>query len=472
MVTLPGGAATDPRLVGDLVARGMDVARINAAHDGPDAWRAMAALVRSASRDAGRDCRVLLDLPGPKMRIGPLPGTPGRLRLKAPAGAGGPNTLLLDGSGAPGISGVRGGEPPRAAVDPAWLGRVRVGDRIECADARGRARTLTVEARECPGLALVSTPTSISIVEGTRLHRAGGHAKRRTTEVRPFEPRPGSVTVRSGVAIRLLAGPPGVDPAAESREASEPWIACPEPGVIAALEVGHAVDIDDGHVVTSVEAVDAGGARLRVVSTRRPEERLREGQGLNLPDTPVRGAGFGPDDLAVLDVVAEVADLVGLSFAQAPEDVDRLIAELDARGARGIGVIAKIETQAGIERLPDIIVAGASRRPFGVMIARGDLAIEIGYERLAEMQEELLWLCEAARVPVVWATQVLESLVKTGIPTRAELTDAAMAERAECVMLNKGPYILEGVDTLVDVIVRMEAHQSKKTPRLRALHSW
>jgi len=105
------------------------------------------------------------------------------------------------------------------------------------------------------------------------------------------------------------------------------------------------------------------------------------------------------------------------------------------------------------------------------MSARGDLAAEIGYERLAEVQEELLWR-EATHVPAIWATQVLESLVKTGIPTRAELTDAAMAERAECVMLNKGPHILDRVDTLIDVIVRMEAHQRKKTSRLRALESW
>jgi len=472
MVTLPSEAAQDAGLIGDLVGRGMDVARINGAHDGPDAWRAMAALVRSASRDAGRDCRILLDLPGPKLRIGPLPSTPGELRLKSRPEPGGPNTIQLDGSGAPGVPSVREGEPPRVAVDPAWLARVRAGDRIECDDARGRARTLTVEARESPALVLVSIPTSISIVEGTRLHRLGRHGKGRTTAVRPFEARPGSVTVRAGLALRLVAGPPAADSVAGSNGADGPWIACLEPGVLGALEVGHAVDIDDGHVVTRVEAVDALGARLRVVSTRRPEERLREDQGLNFPDSPIRGAGFAADDLAALDVAAEIADLVGLSFAQAPEDVDRLIAELDARGAHATGVVAKIETQAGIERLPDIIVAGAARRPFGVMIARGDLAVEIGYERLAEMQEELLWLCEAAHVPVIWATQVLESLVKTGIPTRAELTDAAMAERAECVMLNKGPHILEGVDTLVDVIVRMEAHQSKKTPRLRALHSW
>ena len=114
----------------------------------------------------------------------------------------------------------------------------------------------------------------------------------------------------------------------------------------------------------------------------------------------------------------------------------------------------------------------AGKQPFGVMIARGDLAVEIGYQRLAEMQEEILWLCQAAHVPVIWATQVLENLVKKRIPSRAEITDAAMAERAECVMLNKGAYIAEAVTILDNVLTRMEAHQSKKTPQLRALHSW
>jgi hypothetical protein len=75
------------------------------------------------------------------------------------------------------------------------------------------------------------------------------------------------------------------------------------------------------------------------------------------------------------------------------------------------------------------------------MIARGDLAVEAGNERTAELQEEILWACEAAHLPVVWATQVLEDLAKTGRPSRAEVTDAAMATRAESVMLNRGPYV-------------------------------
>ena len=96
--------------------------------------------------------------------------------------------------------------------------------------------------------------------------------------------------------------------------------------------------------------------------------------------------------------------------------------------------------------------------------------MEVGYERLAELQEEILWISEAAHVPVIWATQVLESLVKYGTPSRAEISDAAMSERAECVMLNKGPFIVDAVVLLDNVLSRMDAHQQKKSPRLRALN--
>ena len=80
-----------------------------------------------------------------------------------------------------------------------------------------------------------------------------------------------------------------------------------------------------------------------------------------------------------------------------------------------------------------------------------------------------MWFCEAAHIPVIWATQVLESLAKLGMPSRAEITDAAMAERAECVMLNKGPYIVDAVRALDDILRRMEVHQAKKRSMLRRL---
>jgi pyruvate kinase len=91
---------------------------------------------------------------------------------------------------------------------------------------------------------------------------------------------------------------------------------------------------------------------------------------------------------------------------------------------------------------------------------------------MAEIQEEILCCAEAAHMPVIWATQVLETLGKTGMPSRAEISDASMGERAECVMLNKGPYVTEAISTLDNILKRMAGHQDKKTPLLRALRTW
>ena len=98
------------------------------------------------------------------------------------------------------------------------------------------------------------------------------------------------------------------------------------------------------------------------------------------------------------------------------------------------------------------------------MIARGDLAVEIGFDRLSEIQEEVLWLCEAA--------QVLEGMVQGGQASRTEETDAAMSQRAECVMLNKGPHVVVAVAFLRGVLARMDRCQTKKSARLGPLGVW
>jgi len=85
------------------------------------------------------------------------------------------------------------------------------------------------------------------------------------------------------------------------------------------------------------------------------------------------------------------------------------------------------------------------------------------------VQEEILWMCEAAHIPVIWATQVLEQLTREGFPSRAEVSDAAQAERAECVMLNKGPYLVETLSMLNGILSRMHRHQEKKRPLLGPL---
>ena len=134
-----------------------------------------------------------------------------------------------------------------------------------------------------------------------------------------------------------------------------------------------------------------------------------------------------------------------------------------------MGIILKIESRQGFDQLPFTLLTALRHHPVGIMVARGDLAVEIGFERLAEVQEEILWLSEAAHIPVIWATQVLETLAKTGMPSRAEVTDAAMGVCAECVMLNKGEHIVEAVRFLDHVLHRMQAHHLKKRSMLRRL---
>jgi pyruvate kinase len=253
---------------------------------------------------------------------------------------------------------------------------------------------------------------------------------------------------------------------------NETAITCTIPGILEHVRAGDPMWIDDGKIGCVVERADPWRADLRITEASARGNRLRPDKGLNFPKTYVPAPALGTADRDALAAIVDVVDVVGYSFVRNVSDIETLQDELARLGRPALPLALKIETLEAINNLPALIVQAAGRQPTAVMIARGDLAVEIGYRRLAEMQEEILWLCEAASVPVIWATQVLDEFVKTGIPTRAEMTDAAMAERADCVMLNKGVHIVRAVEVLADLLPLMEAHQTKKTSRMRALHSW
>lgn len=355
MVTLPAEAATDSALVLDLARRGMDVARINCAHDDRIAWRAMAERVHSAGEVVGRHLPVFMDIAGPKIRIEEVAG-------------------------------------------PIASPRLRVGDLF-----RLQAQGTPSATDDIPFAATVSLPDLV-----TRLAK------------------------------------------------------------------GNRFRYDDGKLEGIVESLSDGVAVIRVTRAKSTGVKLKAEKGINLPDTELGLSPLTAKDEADLSAVMELADMIGYSFVSRPGDIDLLEAALERHGRRDrpLGLIAKIERPEAVRNLPDLIARAAGRRPFGVMIARGDLAAEIGFERLAEMQEEILWICEAGAVPAIWATQVLDDLIKDGAPSRGEMTDAAMAARAECVMLNKGPGAGAAVELLDRLLARMDAHLFKKTPTLRALKSW
>ena len=345
MATLPPEAATEPEFAEQLIAAGMDCARINCAHDDPEVWGQMIENVRRAEARLERPCRVLMDIAGPKCRI---------LRVKAP-----PKTRLLR------------------------------GDRIVLLD---ELREKTKE----PIAFSLNFPELVDQLDDRRgtLHR------------------------------RRQGGGP-----------------CGRQG--------------------------RGPGEIEIYAAREKGVRLKPGKGVNFPSTELDLPPLTSKDFRDLDFIAEHADLIGYSFVQRVDDIELLQDHLVARAPKREppGLVLKIETPLAVRNLPLLILQSAAHNPTAVMIARGDLAVELGFARLSEMQEEILWLCEAAHTPVVWATQVLDNYVRDGVASRAEMTDAAMAQGAECVMLNKGPYLAEGVGFLRDVLTRMDRHHAKKFDR-------
>jgi len=209
-------------------------------------------------------------------------------------------------------------------------------------------------------------------------------------------------------------------------------------------------------------------AKFIGIATKKPI--LRPGKGINLPDSDLAIQPLTEEDKRNIPFICEHADMVGYSFVSDASDVEALRAALAAHpNRRKPHIVLKIERLAAVQNLPSLLMNGMKDESLGVMIARGDLAVEIGFERLSEIQEEILWICEAAHVPVIWATQVLESMNKTGYATRSEITDAAMGVRAECVMLNKGLHIVKTIKTLDDILTRQIGHVNKKRYVMRPL---
>ena len=239
-------------------------------------------------------------------------------------------------------------------------------------------------------------------------------------------------------------------------------ITCTLPEVLQRVQPKHRVFIDDGKIGAIVTSSNEDYVELEIISPIDSSSKIRPEKGINFPDSDLNVPSITSEDINNLDFVVKHATAVALSFVHRPQDLYDLRNALDKLGHPDIGIVAKIETADAIHNLVHILIAGLELPKFGILIARGDLAVEVGFENLALVQEDILCLCEGAQIPVILATQVLETLAKSGLPTRAEITDAAMGQRAECVMLNKGTHILEAVKTLSGLLSAEERHYIKK----------
>jgi pyruvate kinase len=349
MVTMDAVHAEDYEKVKELLLAGMNVARINCAHDDESVWTDIVNHIHQAVKETGLVCKIYIDLAGPKIRTF-FPGKTGKKH-------------------------------------------------------------------------------KIEVKEGGHIYISDGELNHGEHVV--------------GCSIRDIVGQ---------------------------LKEGERVLFDDGSIECLVEKKEEDRARLKIVRVSRGKPFIKAEKGINFPDSSLSIASLTDFDRECLPFICENADLIGYSFVRTAKDLQDLQNILKTQCTRKLFIILKIETQEAVINLPSLLIQGMHDKAFGVMIARGDLAIEVGFERMSEVQEEILWICEAAHVPVIWATQVLDTLNKSGQATRSEITDATFSGHAECVMINKGEHTLEVIESLRDILIRGGGHHIKKRYTFRPLN--
>ena len=293
MVTLPSEASENKKLVHDLIAAGMEIARINLSHDTKAIWLKQHDMIRKQSKALQIPCKVVMDLGGPKIRT---------------------KEMLV--------------------------------------------------------------------------RRKGKHFL-----VDKFK-------VKNGDAFFLLSGCYG-KPLKKAKKKSKVkfvGLSVNLPSILEDLKIGDPVFFDDGKFGAKVLCKMDKKIKVVIESGAKLKRALKVGKGINVPQTNLKLESLTKDDLASLPFALRHADIIGYSFVRRPSDVASLFKRIGRR-LQDIGIILKIENLEAFRNLPLILLEAMKCPKLGVMIARGDLAVEVGPERMSEIQDEIIWICEAAHIP-------------------------------------------------------------------------
>ncbi|MFH0999888.1 MAG: pyruvate kinase [Bacteroidota bacterium] len=465
MVTLPSSAADDYSMVNALIGLGMNSARINCAHDDAAVWSRMIDNIKRANTSQQKNCKIMMDLGGPKLRTGAIKPGPKVIHIKPQRDQLGVATVAAKiWIAPPDVNPPDNTADAVIPVDEQYMRKIKKGDVLLFTDSRAKKCQIQIEKKQgngkwgsCNDSAYLSTGTELILSKAVEKE----NAKEFVGELLPIEQH---IVLFVGDQLLLHSDQQAGEPAKYNEEGKLTDIAhlsCTLPEIFKDVKKGESIFFDDGMIEGKIQEASENELLIKITNARNTGSKLRADKGINLPETKISLSGLTEKDKNDLQFVAQNADVVNFSFVNDEKDVQKLLDELK-NYEKSVGIILKIETQKGFKNLPTILLKGMQTYPIGVMIARGDLAIETGWKNFASIQEEILRICEAAHIPDVWATQVLENLAKKGVPTRSEITDAAMAQRAECVMLNKGMYIDKAVKMLDKILRRMQKFQDKK----------
>jgi len=468
MVTIPTAAAQNYQMVHDMIESGMNCARINCAHDDTVVWEQMITHIRTASKALKQKCKIAMDLGGPKIRTGSLTPGPKIKKFRPKKNVHGqiinPCIIWL------------GKEPlldSRVMHLPIeWDSQLDFseGQLLSFKDSRHKKRKFIIAETHEEGC-IVHAYKTCYLESGMKLYLDNNRSETVTVgEISPIEL---PLILHTGDFLILnntSQNGENAQIAHDGKTKTFAHISCTLPSILQQVKKGEPIFFDDGKIEGVFQEINDKEAIIEIVHTKESGAKLRADKGINLPSSKLSVSGLTPKDKKDLEFVVQHADVVNLSFVNKVQDVKDLLTELkQLKASKKLGIILKIETQSGFNHLTEILLEAMQVHPLGVMIARGDLAIECGWKNIGRVQEEILALCQGARVPVIWATQVLESLSKQGTPSRAEITDAAMAQRADGVMLNKGPFILQSIKLLDTILTDLAPYQEKNAQLLPKL---
>ncbi|KAK6135350.1 hypothetical protein DH2020_030910 [Rehmannia glutinosa] len=437
MVTVGQEVVENDAHITDLINSGTTTFRINCAHGNPEIWSKIIRTVKRCSRLLEKPCRILMDLAGPKLRTGRLKDGPCVVKISPKRNAFGSTVRAAQVWLTP-----QGAGPPPAHLSPDvilqvdgqdFLDKLEVDDSVKFSDARGKRRTLTILSKYpiFSGVGFMAECSNTAYVEsGTALYIKDKRRKSSVGFVVDVPPSQQFVRLRVGDLLIISRDSSDEQDTSPSSAVGAHKVTCPSGYLFDSVKPRDPIAFDDGKIWGVVKGTSISEVIVTITHAGLKGTKLGSEKSINIPESDIRYEGLTSKDLKDLDFVAAHADMVGISFIRDVNDIVLLRQELAKRKISKLGVVLKIETKGGFEKLPLLILeAMKSPNPLGVMIARGDLAVECGWEKLADIQEEIISICGAAHVPVILATQVLESLVKTGVPSRAEITDAANGRR-------------------------------------------
>lgn len=430
MVTAGKEAISNETLIADLLKAGADVIRINCAHDDPTVWSEIVRIARQSSASLGKSCRVLMDLAGPKLRTASLlvnkiaavvsPESDDSGDTLSPARI----WLCCDGRSPPSNESCHA----ILRIGQELFGELRVGDTVSFVDPTGGRRPVMVVEKYCRSGYVAECSEAAHISLGGTLH-VDKEDKKVSGQILKILTVERYITVETGDVLTLTRSCCVAENDLHDDRHDSTMITCSSDHIFNSVKPGEPIAFDDGKIWGMIQAKNSNAIVVMIVQANAMGSKLGTKKSINLPKSDTKLLrGLTSKDLVDLHFVAANADIVGISFIRDANDMASVQRELEKRNVPALGLMLKIETREAVDNLPQLLLqAMQSSNPIGVMIARGDLMVECGWDQLGEIQKEIMAVCGAAHIPVTWATEVLDILIKSGFPSRAEITDVANA---------------------------------------------